>query len=100
MRQEVQVRGLGQAARRTDAVAERLRALNICSQRGSLRWYGAYLADDHGDCDAHAPDAIERRIRDAHLPRMKTLEEFDYTQSPNVTAAKMRDLAEGGYRSG
>ncbi len=28
---------------------------------------------------------------------MKTLEEFDYTQSPHVTAAKMRDLAEGGY---
>jgi hypothetical protein len=23
--------------------------------------------------------------------------QFDYTQSPNVTAAKMRDLAEGGY---
>ena len=28
---------------------------------------------------------------------MKTLDEFDYAQSPNVTAAKMRDLAEGGY---
>jgi hypothetical protein len=42
-------------------------------------------------------NTIERRIREAHLPRMKTLEEFDYTQSPNVTAAKMRDLAEGGY---
>jgi DNA replication protein DnaC len=42
-------------------------------------------------------NTIERRIRDAHLPRMKTLEEFDYTQSPNVTAAKMRDLSEGGY---
>jgi DNA replication protein DnaC len=28
---------------------------------------------------------------------VKTLEEFDYTQSPNVTAAKMRDLSEGGY---
>jgi hypothetical protein len=40
---------------------------------------------------------IERRLRAAHLPRQKTLEEFDYTQSPNVTAAKMRDLAEGGY---
>ena len=25
------------------------------------------------------------------------LDEFDYAQSPNVTAAKMRDLAEGGY---
>src|SRR5215472_2009335 len=42
-------------------------------------------------------NTIERRIREAHLPRMKTLEEFDFTQSPNVTAAKMRDLAEGGY---
>jgi DNA replication protein DnaC len=40
---------------------------------------------------------IERRIKEAHLPRVKTLEEFDYTQSPHVTAAKMRDLAEGGY---
>jgi hypothetical protein len=28
---------------------------------------------------------------------VKTLEEFDYTQSPNVTAAKMRELSEGGY---
>jgi DNA replication protein DnaC len=37
---------------------------------------------------------IERRILEAHLPRVKTLEEFDYTQSPNVTAAKMRNLAE------
>jgi hypothetical protein len=28
---------------------------------------------------------------------MKTLAEFDYTQSPHVTAPKMRDLAESGY---
>jgi DNA replication protein DnaC len=42
-------------------------------------------------------NTVERRIRDAHLPRMKTLEEFDFSQSPHVTAAKMRDLAEGGY---
>src|SRR5713226_2581871 len=42
-------------------------------------------------------NTIERLIKEAHLPRVKTLEEFDYTQSPNVTAAKMRDLAEGGY---
>src|SRR3979409_1510826 len=41
-------------------------------------------------------NTIERRIREAHLPRVKTLDEFDYAQSPNVTAARMRDLAEGG----
>ncbi len=42
-------------------------------------------------------NTIERRIKEAHLPRVKTLDEFDYAQSPNVTAARMRDLAEGGY---
>ena len=35
--------------------------------------------------------------QEAHLPRVKTLEEFDFAQSPRVTAAKMRELAEGGY---
>src|SRR5450756_1559780 len=42
-------------------------------------------------------NTIERRIKEAHLPRVKTLEEFDYTQAPLVTASKMRDLTEGGY---
>jgi DNA replication protein DnaC len=42
-------------------------------------------------------NTIERRIKEAHLPNVKTLEEFDYTQAPLVTAAKMRDPAEGGY---
>jgi hypothetical protein len=39
-------------------------------------------------------NTIERRILEAYLPRVKTLEGFDYTQSPNVTAAKMRDLVD------
>ena len=42
-------------------------------------------------------NTIERRIKEAHLPRVKTLEEFDYTQSPLVSAAKMQELANGGY---
>src|SRR3954468_13410437 len=42
-------------------------------------------------------NTIDRRIKEAHLPRVKTLHEFDYTQSPMVTAAKMLELAEGGY---
>ncbi len=45
-------------------------------------------------------NTIERHIREVHLPRVKTLEEFGYTQSPHVTAAKMRDLGEGGYIEG
>src|SRR6478752_1672044 len=42
-------------------------------------------------------NTIDRRIKEAHLPRVKTLEEFDYTQTPMVSAAKMRELSEGGY---
>lgn len=42
-------------------------------------------------------NTVARRIQEARLPRVKTLEEFDYNQSPLVTAAKMRELADGGY---
>src|SRR5438105_1455613 len=41
--------------------------------------------------------AIQKRIRDAKLPRLKTLEEFDFNQAPQIPAAKIRELAEGGY---
>ena len=41
--------------------------------------------------------AIANRIRDAQLPRMKTLEEFDFAQAPKIPAARIRELAEGGY---
>jgi DNA replication protein DnaC len=40
---------------------------------------------------------VSRRLREARLPRMKTLDEFDFSQSPKVSAAEIRQLAEGGY---
>lgn len=40
---------------------------------------------------------IERRIQEAHLPRLKTLEEFDFSQSPKVSAIQVQELAQGGY---
>jgi len=33
----------------------------------------------------------------AHLPRLKTLEEFDFAQAQQISAARIRELAEGGY---
>ena len=41
--------------------------------------------------------SIELRLKDAHLPRIKTLEEFDFAQSPHIPASRIRALAEGGY---
>ena len=40
---------------------------------------------------------IERRIREARLPRMKTLEEFDFTRNPKVSAQQIHELAQGDY---
>ena len=37
-----------------------------------------------------------RRLKDAHLPRVKTLDEFDFSQAP-VSPAQIQALAEGGY---
>jgi DNA replication protein DnaC len=40
---------------------------------------------------------VERRIKEARLPRFKTLEEFDFAQAPQVSAREIRELAAGGY---
>jgi DNA replication protein DnaC len=40
---------------------------------------------------------IVRRLKEAKLPKVKTLEEFDFSQAPQVSATKIRELAEGGY---
>src|SRR5271167_4953945 len=40
---------------------------------------------------------IERRIREAHLPRMKTLEEFDFGRNPKVSAQQIHELSKGDY---
>lgn len=59
-----------------------------------IRYLEALLAIECEERDRHA---IGHRIRDAQLPRMKTLEEFDFTQAPQIPAARIRELAEGGY---
>jgi DNA replication protein DnaC len=59
-----------------------------------IRYLEALLATECEERDRHA---IANRIRDAPLLRMKALEEFDFTQAPQIPAARIRELAEGGY---
>src|SRR3569623_599864 len=59
-----------------------------------IRYLEALLAMECEERDRHA---IQNRIREAQLPRMKTLEEFDFAQAPQIPAAKIRELADGGY---
>src|SRR3984957_4235312 len=54
-----------------------------------VRYLEALLALECEERDRHA---IANRIRDKQLPRVKTLEEFDFAQAPRIPAAKIREL--------
>jgi DNA replication protein DnaC len=42
-------------------------------------------------------NTVARRLKDAHLPRVKTLDEFDFSQAPAISPTRIQALAEGGY---
>ena len=42
-------------------------------------------------------NTVGRRLKEAHLPRLKTLDEFDFSQAPALSPARIRALAEGDY---
>ena len=63
-------------------------------RRTHLGYLGALL---QAELDEREQRLVERRIREAHLPRMKTLEEFNFGQCPRVSAHQLHELAGGGY---
>jgi DNA replication protein DnaC len=42
-------------------------------------------------------NTVARRLKEAHLPRLKTLEEFDFSQAPQISPSRIAALAEGSY---
>ena len=40
---------------------------------------------------------IQRRLKDACLPKTKTLDEFNFSSAPHIPAGKLKELAEGDY---
>jgi DNA replication protein DnaC len=71
-----------------------LAELAVKEKQSHLDYLEALLA---AELEERERNTVARRLRDAHLPRMKTLEEFDFAQSPKISAAEIRQLAEGGY---
>jgi DNA replication protein DnaC len=59
-----------------------------------LAFLEALLADEVQERCGHA---VANRLRDARLPRLKTLEEFDFTAAAGVNAPLVRTLADGAY---
>ena len=59
-----------------------------------VRYLEALLA---AELEERERRVVERRLREARLPRIKMLEEFDFSQAPQMSASQIRELAEGGY---
>jgi DNA replication protein DnaC len=59
-----------------------------------LGYLEALLAAEVEEREQHT---IAHRLREAHFPRVKTLEEFDFSQAPAVSATQLAELAAGGY---
>lgn len=60
--------------------------------------HGRYLEALLGaELEERERNAVARRISEARLPRVKTLDEFDFSQVPQVPATRVRQLAEGEY---
>src|SRR2546427_7143321 len=72
----------------------RLSEQAIKEQRSHIGYLEALLTMEAEERDRRA---IQRRTGDAKLPGLKTLEEFDFNQAHQFPAAKIRELAEGGY---
>jgi len=73
---------------------ERLAEQAVREKQSHLDYLEALL---QAELEERERNMVERRLRDAHLPRMKTLEEFDFSKSPKISAAQIRELAEGSY---
>ena len=86
--------------------AQQLRLLTIGDQFAALaeqavkekRGHLSYLEALLGlEVEERQRQRVTRRILEAHFPKVKTLEEFQFEQAPQVPAALLRNLAEGGY---
>ena len=76
------------------AQCQRLAKDAIQQQQPYLTYLAELLSAEVDERERHT---IERRIKEARLPRIKALEDFDFSAAPLVSAPQIRELAEGGY---
>ena len=69
-----------------------LAAQAVRERHTHLGYLEALLAAEVDERERHA---VARRLKDAHLPHIKTLDEFDFSQAPKVSATQIRTLADG-----
>ncbi len=72
----------------------RLAAEAVKSKESHPEYLEALLA---AELEERERRTVERRIWEAHLPKVKTIEDFEFSVAPTISAAQIRELAECGY---
>jgi DNA replication protein DnaC len=73
---------------------ERMAEAAIREKQTHLRFLNVLL---EAELEERSVKAVARRTVEAHLPRVKTLEEFDFTKAPAISPSQILSLAAGGY---
>jgi DNA replication protein DnaC len=76
------------------AECERLAKESERQGQGLLGYLNAVLETE---VDEREHKTVARRLSEARFPRVKTLEEFDFTKAPHLPAGRILALSEGGY---
>ena len=73
---------------------ERMAEAAVREKQTHLRFLDSLL---EAELEERGVKSIARRLQDAHLPRVKTLEEFDFAKAVKLSATQILTLAAGGY---
>ena len=65
-----------------------------CDKQSHVRYLDVLLS---AEVEEREHRAVQRRLKEAQLPRTKTVDEFDFSQSPKVSGRRIKELAEGHY---
>ena len=76
------------------AQCERLAQEALRNQQSPLDYLASLLTAEIDDRERRL---IARRVQEAHVPRLRTLEDFDFSAAPQVSATRLQQLAEGSY---
>src|SRR5438128_7565958 len=66
----------------------------IKAKQSHVSYLEALLA---AELEEREHNTVARRLQEARLPKLKTLDEFEFQQAPHIPAALIRTLAEGDY---
>jgi DNA replication protein DnaC len=72
----------------------RLAETAASQQQTHLDYLEALLA---AEMEEREQNTMQGRIKDAHLPKVKTLDEFQFSAAPHIAASKLKELVDGSY---